>query len=188
MTVGPLLNVGGKFDRLVRWSLWSLLYESLDALGWFQLTVSEGGQRVHRPVTLHREPLPAGEPAVPNAVAFSLDAVWLGDPFELGSHVTAVRQPFAIDVYAENDSIGRELRGDILAVMAGRVPAIGRVSPIVPIVDGSLATPEVVAYAEVEDGSLMGDQASGFSDAWRRHWFTVEGRLEIEPYVREETP
>ena len=185
MTSGPFLNMGGDFDRCLRWSLWKLTVDALDGLGWLGTSVEEGGARVHRPVTVRAGPGGPGGPVRVDAGAFNGSTVEVGDEFEVGSHVTGVRQPFAFDIYAESDTIGRMLRGDLLAVLAGRAPAVGRTENVLPVLDGSQAPPPVLVYADIED--LFGGQASGFDDQWRRHWFSVEGVLDVPPYA-EVTP
>lgn len=169
------MNVGGDFDRSLRWSVWhhlgGILAPSPERPDrWLGRSKDEDDTGVFRKVILLSEPHEPTVEITPNAVAFELHSIDT-EPAEIGSRLVRGTHALDVDIYAENDTIGRMLRGDILGALA---------QATLPIFDGETgddATPTILGYMDFE--RVRGDKAHGFSDAWRRHWFTVSADLEI---------
>lgn len=160
-------TAGGVFDLAVRDSLLRRIRTVLDDLGWLDDPRTDGGTRFHKKVTVPSEPVDSETSLEPNIIGLNLIEVDY-DPTGIGELTQVSTQPFGIDIYAESDSIGRRIRGDLLASLLTdtRLPITVR------------ADDDPLAEGEFE--GVFGGHSNGYRDH-RRHWFTVEGRLEIEP-------
>lgn len=178
----PVTNVGGDFDRLIRYSVWYAMEDFLGRAGpgglaWIGNSRDENGTGNYQPVIVVEKPLEVDEEAAPNLIGFRLGTAQYANA-ELGSYEQMLTVQVYVDIFAENDTIGRMLRGDLISAFLGLRPDVGRSTPILDIIDPTQATPTTIVTAEIE--RVLGDQASGFRD-WRRFWFTVEFELEIPP-------
>lgn len=163
---------GGTRDRLVAHSVHYLVRSILDDRGWFD------PGRHHTPVTLiDRDPgdNPSEQPA-DNTVAVFDQTRSQGDPVELGSGLTYDSLLHWADVFAANDSVGRDISGDILAGLEGKLTAIGRTRPILVVYDFRLATPAELFTCDIVD--LGRDQGHDDTRPWRRHWWSVHFTIE----------
>jgi len=156
--------VGGLRDRLILDNVYYLLYDNLDALGWFD------SGRAHSPVTVRVDQIDDGEEAVPNVVAITIEDID-PDDLEMGSNFREYVWQGWIDVYAEDTPIGKHLTGDVRAILEGKLPSIGRVGETVSILDYSLATPVEVFSVEIEN-VVQGRQRI-YTKPFQRYWWTV---------------
>lgn len=156
--------VGGLRDRLLLDNVYWLLYDSLDALGWFDTG------RAHLPVTVIVDQVDDNTELMPNIVAITMEDME-PDDLEMGSNFREYEWEGYIDVYAEDTPIGKHLAGDIRAILEGKLPSIGRVGERVPIVDYSLATPVEVFSVEIADVA-QGRQRM-YTKPFQRYWWTI---------------
>lgn len=160
--------VGGLRARLVHDSVYRMLYNALDALGWFDVTSSRST------VQFNSEPL-APDIEVPfNTVALA-DEDDRGEEIELGSQLQDLRWQMYVDFFGENDAISLHLIRDVKDILQGRMPSIGRSRPVVDVYDWTLATPVAIFSVDIED--VFTDKARDFPQPWLRAWrscgFTV---------------
>jgi hypothetical protein len=176
MTDTPPTIVGGLRSRLIFDSTFRLISDGLTALGWFDPA------RRHAPVNLVDEP-PDTEREVPlNTLALSDENV-SGTAWELGSNLAEKIRFFYVDLYAESDSLGKHLIGDVADLLEGRFASIGRTGPTVDVYDFRQATPSVVATCDVVN--LRVDRAHGWTKEWLRNWFSIQFQL-VDFYGEDE--
>lgn len=168
--------VGGLRARLVRDSVWHAVDDALRALGWYEPAAS------HSQVQFLPEPVDDSAEIPLNSLALG-DTVDQSSPAEMGSPLADFRWDMHVDVYAENDSMALHLVGDVQAILAGRLPSIGRSAPVIAVWDYTLATPVVAFAVEVE--SIQTGRATGFSQPWLRFWRTCSFVI-VDAYGTEE--
>lgn len=153
--------VGGLRARLIRDSVWHAVDDALRALGWYETVASRAD------VVLLAEPVAQG-------TAIDFNSLALGDeddtpePIEMGSGLSQFSWDMHLDVYAESDALSLHLVRDVAAILAGRLPSIGRSRPVVDVWDYSLATPVVIFAVEVDQ--VRTDKANDFPQPWLRYW------------------
>lgn len=144
-----------------------MLRESLDNLNWFSPSAN------HRAVTITVEPLDDKDgktPLLPNIVAITDEEMTSLDA-ELGSNLSDQEWFYAIDVYAESQTVGRHLAGDIRAILEGRMQSIGRDSPVLDVYDLTQATPSVIFSCEIS--SVESGRVRNFSKPYQKNWFVI---------------
>lgn len=158
--------VGGLGERLLRDSLLRHVRLALDELGWFEESTD------HRPVQLIDTPFDWDVPVEPNLIAISFE-VTQAEEAELGNErFIQSTDDVTLVVYAESESLGVELSGDIMAILTGNLPAIGRDRPTFSILDLQQPTPPSVGYARV-DGATMNRIPTSVKRSWRAFWFEI---------------
>lgn len=165
---------GGLRARLIRDSLEELVRSGLTARGWF-----DPGRR-HSPIVFVPEPNDWDEPIEANSLAIS-GGDSIDDPLELGSTASEDRWTFYVDFYAEDESVGTDVSGDIRDLLRGQLPSIGRTNPVLPVLDFREATPTELFTCDIE--SVVLDRGRGFSQPWLRWWYTVRLDLVDEYYA-----
>lgn len=160
---------GGLRQRLIRDSLYNMLHDSLDALGWFD------AGRAHKPINMIAKPIdddgkPIGEGTPIPLNTLSVVPADLGDQdWELGSMLAEHTWMFYVDFYAENDAWGLQMIGDVRDILKGRHPDANRLRPHLPVYDYREATPTVQFYCEIDEVVL--DRAQDFPKPWQKHWY-----------------
>lgn len=161
---------GGLRVRLIKSAVQRYIEDNLDALGWFDAPVTEGGTRQHRQVTFYRKPAKWDEPVELNAVMVHSDDS-RDTELELGSGFTEDTYAFYCDVYAEKDSVGEHIAGDVRDILRGLFPSIGCTRPVIRVYDPDHATPLPVTLLQLESVDIQ--RARNAPHAWQRHWFAV---------------
>lgn len=164
--------LGGLRDRLVFESFSAMLYDSLDALDWFE------PDRAHQPIHYRTSIVPECDEVPINTLAISSEDARHTE-IEIGSGLTEDRFVIVCDFYAENDALGRHVSGDIRDILRGKMPPL-RTDPSFPVYDLRNQPPNVLFYADIE--GVMIDRAHGFDAPFRRHWFSVLAELIEERY------
>jgi len=170
--------VGGLRSRLVKESVYSLIYDGLDELGWFDTN------REHEPVEMIPRPLDWNEEARPNLIALSEEDVDELE-MELGSNLSEFYWDFYIDVYAEDGSIGMHLAGDIKDILQGRFTSIISVGPVIPVIDytQTAATPIELFNVNVEEVSMSKVRRDA-PKAFQRNWWVIYFKV-VDEYATE---
>lgn len=155
---------GGLRSRLIRDSLEELVRSTLQLRGWLD------ANRRHTPITLIPEPQNWNEPIQLNSIAIS-GGDSLDDPLELGSLASEDTWTYYIDFYGENESISIDVAGDLRDSLRGKLPAIGRTNPVLPVYDFRDATPGVAFTCDLEN--VVFDRGRGTDQPWLRYWFAL---------------
>jgi hypothetical protein len=160
---------GGMRQRLIKDSLYNMVHDSLDALGWFD------AGRAHIPINMISKPIddegrPVGEGTPIPQNTLSLVPGDLDDEeWEMGSALAEHTWIFYVDFYAQNDAWGLHLIGDVRDILAGRHPDIGRDRTNFPVYDYRQATPPIEFYCDIEE--VIVDRAQDFPKPWLKHWY-----------------
>lgn len=154
--------VGGLRTRLIRDSIYHMIYDALEELGWF-----DAGRR-HLPISFTGDITAQDDEIAFNTVTISVEDTYESD-LELGSNAVETTTTFYVDFFAENDAIGTHLINDVRDIVAGRMSTIGRTHARVPIFDFRMATPAVIFNVEIE--RVQVDRALGFPKPWQKHWY-----------------
>lgn len=170
--------VGGLRARLIRDSVYRTVYDGLETRGWFAVASS------HLPVTFPAVPVDINAQVAFNTIGMS-DEDMVPAPAELGSGFTEFSWPMFVDVYGEDDSISLHLVGDIAALLAGRMPSVGRTDPHVVVTDWTLATPVPIFVVQVED--VRTHKAHDFPHPWLQHWRSCSFTI-VDAYCDETDP
>ena len=168
--------VGGLRKRLIRESLYQMLYESLALLGWFN------GGRQHEPITFNSEPVNPEDSTPINTIALA-DENDIISEIELGSNFAEHTWTFYVDFFAERDSLGLHVSGDIQDILEGRINSIGRIDPIFSVYDISQATPPLLFTCQID--TVMRDKAVTWSKPHQKHWYSV--RFDVLDHYGNET-
>lgn len=156
--------VGGLRSRLIHDSLFRMLEDSLDQLGWFD------GQPGRENVRITPEPLPLNREIPLNTIAladFDMDE----NEAELGSDFTEVSWGFYVDFYAADKSIGIHLINDVRDILRGKMYSIGRTGPVLEVYDWTLATPVPIFTCQIED--VIVDKPEIAADTWLKNWYSA---------------
>lgn len=155
--------VGGTRARLVRESLYNMLYDALEDLGWLDLvgrdhaTIHFTGRVVDR----------LTEIPVNTAVLSDEGRNDIG--WELGSNMTESSWTYFFDFYAEDDALGKDLINDVRDILGGRMSSLGRNDPSFLVYDYRQATPPAIFRCQLED--IVVDRAHDFPHPWLRNWY-----------------
>lgn len=167
--------VGGLRARLIKDSIYEMLYYNLQSLGWFTPSLKRSN------ITFPSESVPVDEQVPLNTLVLA-DETLDTEPIELGSNLGEASWQFFVDFYAENDTLGLHLIRDVKDILEGRMLSIGRSFPVIDIYDYSAATPEKIFDVLVEDVRV--DKAHNQLQPWLRHWYSCEFTI-IDSYNSE---
>lgn len=167
---------GGFRKRLVRESLYHMIYDSLDALGWFN------PGRQHSPIIFDAEPVVAEDVIAINTIGL-VDSNDMGTDVELGSNFAEHSWTFYLDFFAERDSLGLHVSGDLQDILEGRINAIGRIDPIFQVFDYNQPTPPFLFTCQIQ--TVLRDRAVTWSKPHQKHWYSL--RFDVLDYYGNET-
>ena len=165
------MYVGGTLHRLISDNLFNVIKDSLDDLGWFN------PNRKHKPVHLIPESVDDRDTIELNTIAISDESVD-EDEMELGSTLAEHRYQYFVDIYAESKAVGQHLAGDIRDVLKGRFGSIGRIEPVLEVIDLTQATPGVQFIADLEN--IAQDRARVFNKPYQKYWYVVSFEVVYE--------
>lgn len=156
--------VGGLRARLIKDSLYNMLHQALEDLGWFD------SGRYHKPLRFPATPVDPMTKVDLNTVALG-ELGTIDTDAEMGSYLTERAWSMYVDVFAENDTVGLHLARDIQDILQGRFNSIGRTRPALDVYDYTQATPTLIFVCQFDLVSI--DRAQSFTDAWQRNWYSV---------------
>ena len=154
---------GGKRKRLVKDNFYNMLYASMDSLDWFDTN------KFIRPVEM-----------VPEQIDSTEDL--FDRPMELGSDLTEDRWSVAIDVFAERESVGVHLAGDIHDILRGKMAAIGRTSASFAVYDLIADPDEILFYVDIENVEI--GRARNYNETFNKYWWVIICEL-VDTYYDE---
>lgn len=156
--------VGGLRARLIRESVYQMIYSSLDALNWFDPT------RPHLPVSFESKSADTNVQILENTAALGDESMPPGFDVELGSRLTERRWTMYVDFFGQNDALSLHFIRDVEDILEGRITAVGRTRPQVDVYDYQQATPPILFTCDIEN--VMVDRAHGFLKPWLEHWYS----------------
>lgn len=111
--------VGGRRQRLIKDNMKRQIEAGLDALGWFDTN------RPHLPVSISADQFEPNEEIKPNAIVvviedFAAEALGIGQDDSLEEN----RINAFVEIFAEDNSVGQHLAGDVYDLMRGKFTQI----------------------------------------------------------------
>ena len=113
--------VGGLRRRLIKDNFYYMVYNSMDQLNWF----NTDAWKSNSPVELLPEQLDPSKEIQPNKVSISAEELNIR-AWEMGSTLDEYAWDIYIDIFAEDESVGIHLSGDIYDILVGKFGSIGR--------------------------------------------------------------
>lgn len=156
--------VGGLRARLIQDSVYNMVHDCLEDLGWFD------SGRQHQPVTMIPEALENDTEIKPNIIALDDDNINSIDS-EMGSNLAEHQWDMVFDIYAEDNAVGKAIALDIRDILQGRFTSLGRVAPVVTVYDYTMATPSPIFKCDLENVSY--DRVRSATKTWQKFWFVV---------------
>lgn len=178
--------MAGLRSRLVFVSFYDMLHDALGQLGWFDATIHDDvpGVRRHRPVAMVPKPLKWNETVEPNLIGVSTRDSDTQN-VELGNEaLKAVEVPYVVDIYAQSNSLAIELSSDVIEILRGRHPAVGRDSAYFPVLDQTAATPAPMGRARISSVARS-RTPTRVERPWMENWVAV-GCTVTDHYALEE--
>ena len=174
--------VGGIRTRLISDNFYEMVRKSLASLHWFD------AGRNHSAIELARGEQDWSTPIPINTLAISeVDIV--GDDAEMGSNLTEDRWTAYVDFYAEDDSLGTHMAGDVRDILRGKMGSIGRSAAILPVYDftqvADIDNDPAPFLFNVEIENVVQDRAHNQSRPWMEHWFSIRCDL-VDTYGDED--
>ena len=119
------------------------------------------------PVTLLNEQLDPSKKVPLNTIGVSSEDIDVNDG-ELGSNLGLYDWEMYVDIFAESESAGVHLMGDVLGIVRGSLASIGRTSPILPVLDFQQPGNPEIFYCDIENvdsGRVRSDDKT-FNNYW----------------------
>lgn len=157
---------GGLRDRLIDESIFQHVKGGLAALDWFNTN------RKHKPIDFLATSVQDDEQILPNTIVMSSEQA-VTDSMEIGSNASVDGFDVWFDLYCESDALGKQLCGDIQALVRGQMPALGFGNPVIPVYDWSKATPDLIFHVEVVSTERQKNRQRNVATPQERHMWTV---------------
>lgn len=151
------MTIGGARDRFIHESIKNNAVDHLTILGWFD------SGRQHSPIVVIDEFPDENAEVAPNTLAFSLGD-GSGVDLELGNNDESHEMVMFIDFFAESDSVGRHLRGDIYEFF--------RANERQPVFDYDSVGEPQFAQVEILD-DIEKRKPDRAVNIWQKHWYVV---------------
>lgn len=157
--------MGGLRDRLITDNLINLIGSNLDNLGWFSdNNLAEYDIHIQTSVPFDNEEIQ------PNVIAISPEDNTSSEA-EMGSNLSESVTVFAIDVYAENDAVGRHLAGDIKAILEGRFPSINRTDSNMEVMNLTVNIPYRLFTVDFQH--IASSKQRMYTKPFEKYWWTI---------------
>lgn len=158
--------VGGKRDRLIYENFAFMVEDSLRALGWMDPT----NKLVTKPLEVLAEPEPPNVEVVPNKISIMAEDT-LSEGTEMGSNYDNIRWNYYVEIFAENEAVGKHLAGDVRDILKGKISSIGRDIPYLQVLDVELATPVELFWCFIDE--VESQRTRSWDSTIRQNWWTV---------------
>lgn len=156
--------VGGLRTRLISDSVRVAIVAALSGLGWFD------PEREHLPLSFAPKPADWDDNVKWNT--FSITAEDIDEhPSELGGRAVDDVTTFFVDFYAESHAVGQHFASDVAAIVAGRMPEVGRRDSVFDIYDLRLVDP--VPFIQVDVERCAQDRSILTPRPWQQFWYYV---------------
>ena len=120
--------VGGLRRRLIKDNFYYMVYNAMSDLNWFNSNLAS------KPVTLLAEQIDPTTKITPNKVSIAAEEMSTRE-WEMGSDLDQFSWEIYLDIFAEDESVGTHLSGDIYDILKGKMSNIGRTGPFFNVYD-----------------------------------------------------
>lgn len=159
---------GGELVRLIKHSLFRYIESGLTDLNYFSDTDA------YKAWVFTEDQISDDQVLTTNTIALSFEGM-LSSEIEVGSNATEVDRFAYLDVYPENRSLGEHMAGDLVGILEGKMPHIGKTSQFFPVVDWSISSGQLLFHAEMVE-PLSGLERD-YGRPYQRNWYTVGFRV-----------
>jgi hypothetical protein len=158
--------VGGLRRRIIKDNFYNMLYDSLSDLGWFNgsLTLSKF------PVTLVAEQIDPQTEIKPNKIGISTEDLRSWN-IEMGSNLEEYKWSIYIDIFAEDESTGIHLSGDIYDVISGKMESIGRTGPTLDVYDYMTDGEPYLFTCQLEN--IQMERVREWDKQFNKYWWVI---------------
>lgn len=170
------MEYGGQRARLIKLSLYNLIKDAIEDLGWFD----DGRQ--HEDVSFFADPIDEvfdrlSIDVKPNIVTLTDEDDQI-EELEMGNIAKATAWDFYIDVYAEDSAVGIALSTDIRDVLIGRHDSsvVDVQGPRLPVYDYNQATPTVILNCDITN--VDRGRVKIWDKPWEKYWYIVHFEVE----------
>lgn len=171
------MMVGGLRRRIIKDNLYYMIYNALEDLGWFTspLTLSQ------YPVTMVAEQIDPQTEIKPNKIGISFEDLNSFN-IEMGSNLEQYNWSTYIDVFAEDESTGIHLSGDIYDIVGGKMESIGRTGPILEVNDLSTVDEDFLFNCNIERVRI--ERVREWDKQFNKYWWVIGFDL-VDTYYGE---
>lgn len=164
---------GGLRDRMLIESFYQMLRSNLTTLGWFN------PGRQHEPINMTPIPMPRGQEIPPNTLTVTWEDIDSTEA-EMGSNAAELTHTAYVDFYAEpappdgngGEALGKQMIGDVRAIILGEMPSIGRDANVLQVLNYSLATPTYMFTVEFDIERTRSSKVHHYDQPWERWWYS----------------
>lgn len=156
--------VGGLRRRMIKHSLEVEVREALDALGWFDTV------KGRKPVSFVGDPINPHVELEPNLISMSTEDLESTE-WEMGSGLEEYRWDVYFDVFAQSNSVGLHIAGDLQDLLKGKMPSIDRGRPTLQVKDWRMATPAVIFTCQLENVDMQ--RVRNWDQPWNEFWYAL---------------
>ena len=161
--------VGGLRRRLIKDNLYLMLYNSLDALGWFDTSISSMS------VELVPEQIDSLTEITPNKVGIASED-FVSEEYEMGSYLDEDVWEIFVDIFAEGESVGVHLSGDIYDIFRGKIA--GRSGPNLNVYDLTATGEPYLFTCGLQEIELS--RVREWEKPFNKYWWVI--RCEVVDY------
>lgn len=169
------MYTGGLRHRLIKDSLSAMVKASLDDLGWFNDT------SWFTKVNYVDSSIDPADNVPVNTVALTTEDFHTTEA-ELGSDLEQVRWECFVDIYAEDEATGLHLSGDILDILKGKMPNIGRIGSGFNVLDYTQDPSPFIFRCDIEEVTKA--RVREWEKPHEKFWYVVGGWI-IDYYGSE---
>ena len=167
--------VGGKRQRLIKDNFARDIEAGLTTLGWFD------AGRNHQPVKVISDQLDPAVEIKPNIVGITIEDIHPQE-IEMGSYLEESTISSFIDIFAEGNSVGQHLVGDVFDLLRGKFTSI-KDNPLLPILD--LGQPDLPLLFNCYYENFEIQKNRSWSSSYNQHWWTIG--VDIIDYYMDDT-
>lgn len=170
--------VGGLRRRMIKDNLFYMIQSAMDDLDWFNPSSGLADQSVE----LLPEAISNLTEITPNKVVISAEELMTRE-WEMGSNLDEYRWDIYIDVFAEDESTGLHLSGDIYDIIKGKMASIGRTGPSLDVYDLREDDPQTLLFTCDLQGVEVG-RVREWSREFNQFWWVI-GFTVVDYYMGE---
>lgn len=157
---------GGLRRRIIKDNFYYMIHDALSGLGWFSspLTLS------NYDVTLVTEQIDPQTEIKPNKIGISTEDLRSFN-IEMGSNLEQYNWSIYIDIFAEDESTGIHLSGDIYDVISGKMESLGRTGPVLDVYDYLTDGEPYLFTCELEN--IQMERVREWDKQFNKYWWVI---------------
>jgi hypothetical protein len=167
--------VGGLRRRLIKDNFYWMVHSSLSELGWFNGGLSTSD------VTLLSDQVDPRTEIKPNKVSISAEEL-SSDEIEMGSNLEQYNWDVYLDIFAEDESVGIHLTGDIYDILRGKIESIGRTGSSFDVYDLRIEDEPYLFTCQLEN--IEESRVREWDAPFNKYWWVIAVTI-VDTYYGE---